>query len=141
MDDYYKLMGLSIDSTAEEIKSRYRVLMLRLHPDKNNSQMAEDKELFFKIQRGYPILSNIETRKNYDNQLLASDPHAHDKIDIDHQAFDDDDDVEIECEQCRSNFSIFKTELDQGYNVFECDSCSHKIEVNFDGKDSSTPQE
>jgi curved DNA-binding protein len=64
-EDYYKILGIGKDSTADEIKKAYRKLALKLHPDKNpGNKEAEDK--FKKINEAYAVLSDPSKRKEYD---------------------------------------------------------------------------
>ena len=63
--DYYKILG--VDKSADEaaIKSAYRSLALKYHPDKNpDNKEAEEK--FKEINEAYEILKNPQKRKNYD---------------------------------------------------------------------------
>lgn len=62
--DYYKTLGVSKSSSAEEIKKAYRKLAVEFHPDKNKSKEAEDK--FKEINEAYEVLSNPSKRQNYD---------------------------------------------------------------------------
>ncbi len=63
--DYYDVLGVSRNATATEIKSAYRKLALKWHPDKNkNKKEAETK--FKEINEAYEILSNPEKKKTYD---------------------------------------------------------------------------
>lgn len=63
--DYYKILGVSKDASAEEIKSAYRNLSKKWHPDLNHSPEAKDK--FAEINEAYEVLSNPEKRRQYDN--------------------------------------------------------------------------
>jgi curved DNA-binding protein len=64
--DPYNVLGVSRTATDEEIKKAYRRLARRYHPDVNsNSKASENK--FKEIQEAYEILSNSETRQNYDS--------------------------------------------------------------------------
>src|SRR5574337_1819768 len=62
--DYYEVLGVSKASTSDEIKSQYRKLALKFHPDKNKSPDAA--EHFKEISEAYAVLSDSEKRKLYD---------------------------------------------------------------------------
>jgi len=62
--DYYDVLGVKKDSSDSELKSAYRKLALKWHPDKNKESGAEAK--FKEINEAYEILSNKEKRAKYD---------------------------------------------------------------------------
>ncbi|MGQ9591320.1 MAG: molecular chaperone DnaJ [Planctomycetota bacterium] len=63
--DYYDLLGVSRDATAEEIKKAYRQLALKWHPDKNRGDPSAEKR-FKEIAEAYEVLSDPERRRLYD---------------------------------------------------------------------------
>jgi molecular chaperone DnaJ len=64
--DYYDVLGVSKDASADQIKTAYRKLAVKYHPDKNkNDKTAEDK--FKEASEAYHVLSNSERKQNYDN--------------------------------------------------------------------------
>jgi len=72
MEDHYRILQLSVDASFDEIKASYRKLVLLYHPDKNQSFSANNDEVeqkFLQIQNAWKLLSNDETRKEYDIQL------------------------------------------------------------------------
>ena len=62
--DYYEVLGVSKNSAPDEIKSQYRKLALKFHPDKNKS--PDSAEHFKEISEAYAVLSDSEKRKIYD---------------------------------------------------------------------------
>ena len=62
--DYYDVLGVQKTVTKDELKSVYRKLALKNHPDRNKSPEAEEK--FKEISEAYAVLSDQEKRKRYD---------------------------------------------------------------------------
>jgi len=64
--DYYRILGVSRNATQEEIKSAFRKLALKYHPDRNpGNKEAEIK--FKEINEAYEVLSDPEKRRIYDS--------------------------------------------------------------------------
>ena len=63
--DYYEVLGVAKTATADEIKSAYRKLAMKYHPDRNPND-ASAKEKFTEISEAYEVLSNPEKRQRYD---------------------------------------------------------------------------
>ena len=64
--DFYDVLGVSKNASAEELKSAYRKLAVKHHPDKNpGNKTSEDK--FKEAGEAYGILSDQEKKNNYDN--------------------------------------------------------------------------
>ena len=63
--DFYEVLGISKTATDQEIKSCYRKLALKYHPDRNpGSKEAEDK--FKEAAEAYAILADEDKRRMYD---------------------------------------------------------------------------
>lgn len=63
--DYYEILGVSKDADEKEIKSAYRKLAKKYHPDLNKGdEGAADK--FKEISEAYEVLSDKDKRKKYD---------------------------------------------------------------------------
>jgi molecular chaperone DnaJ len=63
--DYYDVLGVSRTASDQEIKSAYRRLAVKFHPDKNpNDASAEEK--FKEAAEAYSVLADTEQRRRYD---------------------------------------------------------------------------
>ncbi|MEO8647809.1 MAG: J domain-containing protein [Acidobacteriota bacterium] len=71
MATYYKTLRVSSKASRSEIKSAYRRLARKLHPDKNNGSEATARA-FAEIAEAYEILGNPKERAIYDNRLLTA---------------------------------------------------------------------
>eukprot|EP00347_Sterkiella_histriomuscorum_P019111 403342909 len=70
--DFYGLLETEKSATVEQIKTQYRRLALRWHPDKNNNS-EEATEKFKLISEAYSVLSNPQRRKHYDKYGTVDD--------------------------------------------------------------------
>jgi molecular chaperone DnaJ len=62
--DYYEVLGIQRNSTAEEIRKAYRKLAFQLHPDRNPDSGAAER--FKEVKEAYEVLSDGEKRALYD---------------------------------------------------------------------------
>lgn len=63
--DYYDVLGVSKDASADEIKKAYRKLAVKYHPDRNPDDKAAE-EKFKEAAEAYDVLSDAEKRAKYD---------------------------------------------------------------------------
>ena len=63
--DYYEVLGVNRDATAEDVKKAYRKLAMQYHPDRNKGDAAAE-EKFKEVGEAYAVLSDDNKRARYD---------------------------------------------------------------------------
>ena len=64
--DYYKILGVEKTAAEKDVKSAYRKLARKWHPDANPDNPKAAEEKFKDIQEAYEVLGDPEKRKKYD---------------------------------------------------------------------------
>jgi len=67
LSDYYAILQVSKDASQDEIKKQFRSLAKKWHPDKKQSNDAEEK--MAQINMAYEVLSDYKRRKMYDQHF------------------------------------------------------------------------
>ena len=71
MKNYYKELGLKRNATRNEIKSAYRLLAKKYHPDTGG-----DSEKFLSLQLAWETLNDPQKKAIYDKSLISNENHA-----------------------------------------------------------------
>ncbi len=64
--DYYKILGVDRNASAEEVKKAFRQLARKYHPDANPENKKEAEERFKEISEAYEVLSDPQKKSMYD---------------------------------------------------------------------------
>ena len=64
--DYYEILGVAREASAEQIKSAYRKAALQWHPDRNPEKKEEAEHKFREASEAYSVLSDPQKRPIYD---------------------------------------------------------------------------
>jgi curved DNA-binding protein CbpA len=71
-EDYYSVLGVPSNASDQDIKSAYRKIALKDHPDKNPGDKAAEGR-FRKASEAYSVLGDLDKRKRYDQKPLGED--------------------------------------------------------------------
>jgi molecular chaperone DnaJ len=66
LPNYYDVLEVSKDATQDEIKSKFRELAKKTHPDKTKSNSEEEMS---ELNKAYEVLSDKERRESYDKYI------------------------------------------------------------------------
>lgn len=69
--NYYVILGVDPDASQEQIKSAYRQKVKEFHPD----YYGDDSGPFLAVQEAYTVLSDLERRRAYDDELAGGSRH------------------------------------------------------------------
>ena len=70
--DYYTILGVNKDATDKDIKSAYRKLSMKFHPDRNPGN-KEAEEKFKEVAEAYRVLSDKDLKQRYDTYGTVDD--------------------------------------------------------------------
>lgn len=119
--DLYKILNVSKTASDNEIRSSYKKMVLKYHPDKNPTEDTTDK--FQKIQIAYETLSDRNKRAQYDSFEYMDNGDQIKNIFIIYQ--------QIIIEVC-AQYKINPEDRDTLYNLFDPDEFNADIENGID---------
>jgi len=124
--DYYEILGVSRNSTPQEIKEAYRKLAFRYHPDRNKEN-PNAVEMMKEINEAYAVLSDPKKRRDYDLLKQQYGSYGYERF---RQSYSEEDifkdsDIFQIFEEMARNFGwrgfeeIFRDFNGKGYRSFE----------------------
>lgn len=142
MENYYDILGCTMDSTHHEIKHSYQKLALKYHPDKHaqNEELPHDaandySSLFIKLQKAWEILGNPETRNEFNarwkDHCIAQDWPVQEELDISDFDFDEDSECYIYGCRCGSDYVLTTKDVFFKMDYVSCDICSLCVKVEY----------
>lgn len=111
-EDYYSILQVPATATGDELKASYRKLVLQFHPDKqqNQANSEHNEAMFLRIQTAWKILSDVESRKEYNgrlHQIKMSKINA-EEVSLDEFVDSGEEGVQIRYCRCGEGFEVTK---------------------------------
>lgn len=124
--DYYRILGVEKNVTAQRIKEAYRGLAFEYHPDRNHGN-AGAVEKMKELNEAYAVLSDPEKKRRYDSLRESYGSDAYDRF---RQSYSEQDifrgsDINQVFEEMARRFGfrrfedVFRDSYGQGYRTFE----------------------
>lgn len=155
MDDYYGILGVDKESSLDEIKAKYQMLIRKIHPDKLDANQAHfheeitPEEHFRHVQNAWKTLSCEKLRKDYDTQMTqqkhSESVMINDEIDLEdmscitEESSDENEDLDNSKQnvysypcRCGGEYVIYGDKLDLvscSSTIISCENCSLHIRV------------
>lgn len=149
---HYEILGVDNQVDITTIKTAYREKLLNTHPDKTNKEL--DTDIICKIKTAYTVLSNAQSRAEYDQLLIDSFKKSGlistgEGLDVfsldDFECYDDDEGFgtfKRDCPRCTTEegFELNEADLEEsgtsdgmgGYEIIvQCAACSLWIKVKY----------
>lgn len=148
--DWYSILGVNADATQSEIRSAFKTMALRTHPDKlvsrSPSTSAETTNApqpvsFVDVRRAAGVLLDPLQRAIFDglrvHRIVRTDGRISSTLcdaDVDHVVYDRDTDTYwaiVEC-RCGGEYRVLLTSAPRGGRyVCECETCSLVVELSM----------
>lgn len=134
MTSFYAVLGVESNASLDEIRERYRQLVVQLHPDKNRSTSSA---AFDALQLAWHTLRDASTRAQYDASLreqsmLATPISVVADVDLDDMQFDEATrHFHSDC-RCGDRFVVTEAQLEHGIDTVSCRACSLAIRILYE---------
>jgi diphthamide biosynthesis protein 4 len=136
--DYYGLLAVSSTATTNEIKTAYRTLLLKHHPDRQSAVSELDFDL---LKTAYAILTS-PTQRAISNASLAQSvakiPQSSRPAEsISVEKFTSQDDSFVYPCRCGNNFLLEPADIEADTHLLTCSGCSETLWVDYEVVDDS----
>jgi curved DNA-binding protein len=133
--DYYKILEVDSNATAEQIKKSYRRLAMTYHPDRNPNNPAAE-EMFKEINEAYDVLSNAEKRKKFDlmrdGKNNTNDFYTQNSTSTTNTSTTNNDDFDFEFfKKKKSEYSDFFNNFFRNSSLFKGDDFTGSITISL----------
>ncbi|XP_068731700.1 dnaJ homolog subfamily C member 24-like [Montipora capricornis] len=146
----YSILGVSTNSSYEEIKRAYQKLLLKFHPDKLDeslSQKDRDKACarFLAVDQAWKLLNNQGSRAKCDRRLqeqkLSQDWPVSAEVDLDDMEYHEDIRTFSSVCRCSGEYLISESDLENGQDTVCCSGCTLSIRVLYNELSEGTDDE
>ena len=131
MLNFYNVLNLASNASADEIRSKYRSLLLQNHSDKLGEKASESSDAFVRLlHKIWTTLRNERLREEYDLQLKQSNLSQSFVIGDMLSVSDLDEDTQWDC-RCGNSCLLLDHFEQENVMILGCDFCSQIILVDL----------
>ena len=126
-EDCYAALGAERYASPDRVRACYLAAARRLHPDRGGGDAAA----FRRAQAAWEVLADPARRAAHDAALRAGEAAARvaAEVDLDELAYDEATQVFVFACRCSDLIKVPASELERGFDTYECLSCSSRIKV------------
>ncbi|XP_029189860.2 DPH4 homolog isoform X1 [Acropora millepora] len=134
----YSVLGVSENSSYEEIKRAYQKLLLKFHPDKLDESLSQKEreqacERFLSVDQAWKLLNDQSSKakcdRNLKEQKLSQDWPVSAEVDLDDMEYHEAMQTYSSDCRCDGEYIISEGDLESGQNIVCCSGCSLSIRV------------
>lgn len=74
--DYYAVLAIDPSATESDIRTAFKQMAVKYHPDKNMDEQSDAEIRFKLVLEAYEVLSNVEKRQKYDSKRHRRKMHG-----------------------------------------------------------------
>ena len=129
---FYDLLEVEFDVGEKKLRTAYQKKMMSVHPDRHQENKDHYRKLFHQVQTAFETLSDKFRREDYDKKLLKEETvHVHDEVNFDDLEHFENEHFFLYTCRCSQTIKISESALEEGYQIFSCQSCSLNIKLDF----------
>ncbi|KAI9229161.1 MAG: DNAJ heat shock N-terminal domain-containing protein [Piptocephalis tieghemiana] len=140
---YYEVLGVGEKEDRESIKQAYQRLLLKHHPDKQQSKdTIGEEDRVQRVVEAWKVLGDTTSRALYDRQLgeqrRIERGVVSAEVDLDEMEYDEASETWTSPCRCGQEYVVSVEDLEEGIDVIGCAGCSLRIRVLYEEEDASS---
>lgn len=133
--NYYEILGVKTDATQTEIRQAYKKLIKKYHPDVYTGNKQKAEEISIQINEAYDVLSNVNSRREYDNMLNSENESSNYADSTNYTSTSNSDQTDSSAYYNNEYYSNSKNYNKDNYNPYSYENY-HRTQQNNENENS-----